>query len=131
MKEDAQKEIDRLNRAYLLLNNSLSECAKTGKKYLDETEELEAKIEAAKPILDRIIEKCQDSNDVKTCEDCRDQKCCEEYELKTTLYIPRKEECKHTFEKQEIGKGNPPMYEMACSKCGIWERYVKKENTTP
>jgi len=49
--EDAQKEIERLNQAYSLVNNSLSNCAKTGRKYLEETEKLEAKIEAANKAL--------------------------------------------------------------------------------
>jgi hypothetical protein len=53
--EFAQKEIERLNQAYLLLNNSLSECAKKGRKYLDETENLEAKVEATNKLLNEKI----------------------------------------------------------------------------
>jgi hypothetical protein len=48
-------------------------------------------IEAAKPILEKIIAICQDRNDVTTCEVCCDKKCCEEYAIKEILF-PRKEE---------------------------------------
>jgi hypothetical protein len=68
---------------------------------------LEAKIEAAKPILETIIAICKDKNDVTTCEECCDKKCCEEYELNALLF-PRIDDQKSGESGPGVGDGSDP-----------------------
>jgi hypothetical protein len=95
---DQEKECIEKHGKFLTFENAQKEISELTTGYEFRLTELEAKIEAAKPILDKIIAICQDRNDVTTCEECCDKKCCEEYDLNAILF-PRKENLSEKFIK--------------------------------
>ena len=118
-RQNAQKEIEKVNLEANEVRNQA--CLKIT--------QLNAKIEAAKPILDKIIAICQDRNDVTTCEECCDKKCCEEYDLNAILF-PRKENQRLKPTACTYKKTVPNCDDIDCNDCPHVAK-PEEENTTP
>jgi len=103
--------------------------AKAYHQIYPEWKRMKAQIEAAKPILDKIIAICQDRNDVTTCEECCDKKCCEEYDLNAILF-PRKENQRLKPTACTYKKTVPNCDDIDCNDCPHVAK-PEEENTTP